>query len=266
MSSHGIARLRYRQSINGIPDFETACASTSTAGPHPQRHRRPAQRPARSPRRAEADAGAAMAAFQRNVGVNRVMQVKSRGTGARQIDDVRRRRLRAPGDLRRHGRPETGLAPDLPGEVDRVLRRRRRREHGRRAVPAEPDQVRRRDHGHRPGLPGGGSDPKAVGGFDKSTQNATIAPNLVTEGWLSAGSDDLSGRLRAHVLRHQRRQREERRRGDPAVEREQRLRLPDDRLPGAGLERHRHRRRRGRPGGRLRQRVRLLGHRGSEPR
>ena len=38
-----------------------------------------------------------------------------------------------------------------------------------------------------PNYPGADRDPKAVGGFDKSTKNATIAPNLVTEGWLPGG-------------------------------------------------------------------------------
>jgi hypothetical protein len=194
VSSHGIAHLRYRQSINGVPDFDNGLrVNIDARGRILNVTGAPLNDLSLASTTPKLSAGAAMAAFQRNVGVNRAMQVKSRGTGARQM------RTYANGDFARLVIFGAAGGPKLAWHLTYQAKSTAYYD---AVVDANTGDVLYRQNltkfdgattGIAPNYPGADRDPKAVGGFDKSTQNATIAPNLVTEGWLPAGSGELSG-------------------------------------------------------------------------
>ena len=122
--------------------------------------REPRPRRARSQRDRLAGAGGRLggAAARRRRGAARAPARRRGGAAGRRglgaggrapHDAFRGRRLRSPGAVRQRPRHAAGMAPDLPRERRRPLRRRRRRRQRRRPLPPEPRQGR----GARRGLP-----------------------------------------------------------------------------------------------------------------
>jgi extracellular elastinolytic metalloproteinase len=194
VSSHGIANLRYRQSVNGIPDFDNGLrVNIDRQGRILNVTGAPLNDLSLASTTPKLSAGAAMAAFQRNVGVARPMRVKSRGTGARQMTTYTN------GDFARLVIFGAASGPKLAWHLTYQAKSTAYYD---AVVDANSGAVLYRQNLTKfdgattdiaPNYPGADRDPKTVGTFDKSTKNATIAPNLVTRGWLPAASDDLTG-------------------------------------------------------------------------
>ena len=103
------------------------------------------------------------------------------------------------------------LACDLPGDLHRLLRRGRRRDHRRGALPPEPDQVRERDR--VPRLPGRRERPeRGQGGRERAAQRRLRRPRLA-----GARRRPAQGPVRPRLHRHQRRQRRPAVRARPPV-------------------------------------------------
>ena len=159
----GITHLRYRQSFRGIPAFDNDLRVNldrggrilGVTGSPVSGLSVPSVVP-------DVGAVAAMRALQRDVGVERADRRHLRPGGRPPRHALRGRRLRPPGPVRRGGRDAAGVAPDLPGDVGRLLRRRGRRRDRRDSLPPEPHEVRRGAVGV-PELPRRGDEPAAEG-------------------------------------------------------------------------------------------------------